>query len=134
LLLNPTVDDQALELALRSAQARQPVPVVWLLGKAQSGKTSIIRALTDSPNAEIGNGFRPCTRTARLYDFPAEAPVVRFLDTRGLGEVAYDPAEDIRFCEAQAHLVLGVMKATDLGQEAVFKVRRGAGRHPSGPC
>ncbi len=85
LLLNPTVDDQALESALRSARARQPVPVVWLLGKAQSGKTSIIRALTDSPHAEIGNGFRPCTRTSRLYDFPADAPVVRFLDTRGLG-------------------------------------------------
>jgi uncharacterized protein (DUF697 family) len=131
LLLNPTVDDQALESALRSARARQPVPVVWLLGKAQSGKTSIIRALTDSPNAEIGNGFRPCTRTARLYDFPAEAPVVRFLDTRGLGEVAYDPAEDIRFCEAQAHLVLGVVKATDLGQDAVFEVLRAVrGRHP----
>ena len=131
LLLNPTVDDQALESALRSARARQPVPVVWLLGKAQSGKTSIIRALTDSPHAEIGNGFRPCTRTSRLYDFPADAPVVRFLDTRGLGEVAYDPAEGIRFCEAQAHLVLGVMKATDLGQEAVFEVLRAVRRrHP----
>ena len=134
LLLHPTVDDQALESALRSARVRQPVPVVWLLGKAQSGKTSIIRALTDSPSAEIGNGFRPCTRTARLYDFPAEAPVVRFLDTRGLGEVAYDPAEDIRFCEAQAHLVLGVLKATDLGQDAVFEVLRAVrGRHPRWP-
>jgi hypothetical protein len=134
LLLHPTVDDQAVESALRSARARQPLPVVWLLGKAQSGKTSIIRALTGSPSAEIGNGFRPCTRTARLYDFPAEAPVVRFLDTRGLGEVAYDPAEDIRFCEAQAHLVLGVMKATDLGQEAVFEVLRAVRRrHPQWP-
>jgi uncharacterized protein (DUF697 family) len=134
LLLQPSVDDQALESALRVARERQPVPVVWLLGKAQSGKTSIIRALTGSPSAEIGNGFRPCTRTARLYDFPAEAPVVRFLDTRGLGEVAYDPAEDIRFCEAQAHLVLGVMKATDLGQEAVFEVLRAVrGRHSRWP-
>lgn len=35
LLLNPTVDDQAPESALRSARARQPVPVVWLLGKAE---------------------------------------------------------------------------------------------------
>ncbi len=134
LLLNPAVDDQDLESALHVARERQPLPVVWLLGKAQSGKTSIIRALTGSPSAEIGNGFRPCTRTARLYDYPAEAPVVRFLDTRGLGEVAYDPAEDIRFCEAQAHLVLGVMKATDLGQDAVFEVLRAVrGRHPRWP-
>ncbi len=134
LLLQPSVDDQALESALRTARGRQPLPVVWLLGKSQSGKTSIIRALTDSPVAEIGNGFRPCTRTARLYDFPAEAPVVRFLDTRGLGEVAYDPAEDIRFSESQAHLVLGVMKATDLGQDAVFEVLRAVRRrHPQWP-
>jgi uncharacterized protein (DUF697 family) len=105
-----------------------------LIGKAQSGKTSIVRALTGSPAAEIGNGFRPCTRTARLYDFPEEAPVARFLDTRGLGEVAYDPSEDIRFCESQAHLLLGVMKAMDPGQDAVFEVLRAVRRrHPQWP-
>jgi uncharacterized protein (DUF697 family) len=134
LLLQPRVDDAALDEALRAARARQPLPVVWLLGKAQSGKTSIIRALTGSPAAEIGNGFRPCTRTARLYDFPAEAPVVRFLDTRGLGEVAYDPGEDIQYCESQAHLVLGVMKAMDLSQDAIFEVLRAVRRrHPQWP-
>ncbi len=134
LLLEPQVDDQALDAALQAARERQSLPVVWLLGKAQSGKTSIIRTLTGSPNAEIGDGFRPCTRTARLFDFPEEAPVVRFLDTRGLGEVAYDPSEDIEFCESQAHLVLGVMKATDLGQGAVVEVLRAVRRrHPSWP-
>lgn len=134
LLLSPRVDDTSLESVLRAARERQPLPVVWLLGKAQSGKTSIIRALTGSPRAEIGNGFRPCTRTAQLYDFPAEAPVVRFLDTRGLGEVAYDPGEDIRYCESQAHLVLGVAKATDLAQEAVFDVLHAVRRrHPRWP-
>lgn len=134
LLLHPRVEDTALEAALREAREHQPLPVVWLIGKAQSGKTSIIRALTGSPHAEIGNGFRPCTRTARLYDFPGAAPVVRFLDTRGLGEVAYDPTEDIRYGESQAHLVLGVMKATDLAQEAVFSVLHAVRRrHPRWP-
>jgi uncharacterized protein (DUF697 family) len=123
-LLNPSVDAAKLDEALREARARQPLPVVWLIGKAQAGKTSIVHALTGSASAEIGNGFQPCTRTARFYDFPAEAPVVRFLDTRGLGEVAYDPAEDIHYCESQAHLVLGVMKATDIRQDAVFEVLR----------
>lgn len=133
-LLNPRVDAEALDAALRAARARQPLPVVWLLGKAQAGKTSIIRALTGSETAEIGNGFQPCTRTARFYDFPAAAPVVRFLDTRGLGEVAYDPTEDIHYCESQAHLVLGVMKATDIRQDAVFDVLRAVRRrHPEWP-
>lgn len=119
---------------MREARVRQPLPVLWLIGKAQSGKTSIIRALTGSETAEIGNGFQPCTRTARFYDFPAEAPIARFLDTRGLGEVAYDPAEDIRYCEAQAHLIVGVMKAADIQQHAVFDVLRNVRRrHPEWP-
>lgn len=74
----------------------------------------------------------PCSRTARFYDYPAEAPVVRFLDTRGLGERAYDPAEDIVFCESQAHLVLGDMKAMALNQAAVTSVQRTVRkRHPN---
>ncbi len=134
-LLSPRVDDKALDAALREARARQPLPVLWLIGKAQAGKTSIIRALTGSEAAEIGNGFQPCTRTARFYDFPAEASVVRFLDTRGLGEVAYDPAEDMHYCESQAHLVLGVMKATDIHQDAVFEALRAVRRrHPEWPA
>lgn len=133
-LINPHVDDAALESALREARGRHPLPVVWLIGKTQSGKTSIIRALTGSELAEIGNGFQPCTPTARFYDFPAALPLVRFLDTRGLGEVAYDPEADIRFGESQAHLLLGVMKAADVAQDAVFEVLRSVRRrHPEWP-
>ena len=86
-------------------KARGFAPVVWLLGKVQSGKTSIIRELTQADSAEIGSGFRACTKTARVFDFPVEAPIIRFLDTRGLGEVAYDPKEDIGFCEGRSHLI-----------------------------
>jgi uncharacterized protein (DUF697 family) len=133
-LLAPKVDEEALQAALRAAHERVPVPVLWLLGKTQAGKTSIIRALTGSDTAEIGNGFQPCTRSARFYDFPAEAPVVRFLDTRGLGEVAYQPDDDIRYCESQANLVVVVMKVADVRQDSVFgvlhTVRR---RHPDWP-
>ena len=110
------------------------MPVLWLLGKTQAGKTSMIRALTGSEAAEIGNGFQPCTRSSRFYDFPADVPVVRFLDTRGLGEVSYDPGDDIHHCESQAHLLVAVMKVSDVNQVAVFEVlhtiRR---RHPEWP-
>src|SRR5215510_197213 len=101
-------------------KARQLAPVVWLVGKVQSGKTSIIRQLTQATDAEIGAGFRACTKTARVFDFPGEAPIIRFLDTRGLGEVDYDPAADIGFCEGRSHLLLVVMKALDLEQRAVL--------------
>lgn len=114
--------NSALDEILRRAKEVQPPPVVWLLGKTQSGKTSIIRSLTGSQDAVIGNGFQSCTRTARFYDHPADAPVVRFLDTQGLGEVDYDPTEDLAFCEAQAQLIITVIKAADNLQSTVFDV------------
>ncbi len=117
-----------------SEQARQLAPLVWLIGKVQSGKTSIIHALTGASDAEIGAGFHACTRTARVFDFPAAAPVIRFLDTRGLGEAAYDPNADIAYCEERAHLLLVVVKAMDAEQSAVLDaVRAARQRHPDWP-
>jgi len=115
-------------------RARSFAPVVWLIGKVQNGKTSIIRELTQASDAEIGSGFRACTKTARVFDFPAQAPILRFLDTRGLGEVNYDPAADISFCEGRSHLILAVMKALDLEQSAVLDIVRAVRRrHPEWP-
>lgn len=133
-LLEPKVDPALLEASLRDARAKMPVPVIWLLGKTQSGKTSIIRALTGSETAEIGNGFQPCTRSSRFYDFPAETPIVKFLDTPGLGVVSYDPADDMQYCETQAHLLVAVMKVADLNQAAIFDVLHAIRkRHPEWP-
>ena len=115
-------------------KARQFAPVVWLVGKVQSGKTSIIKALTQASGAEIGSGFRACTKTARVFDFPGEAPIIRFLDTRGLGEASYDWSEDIAFCEDRAHLILAVVKALDLEQGATLRViEQARQRHPEWP-
>ena len=121
-LTDPKIDEAALEASLKQAREKISLPVFWLIGKTQAGKTSIIRALTGSETAEIGNGFQPCTRFSSFYDFPQQAPLVRFLDTRGLGEVDYDPGEDIRYCESQAHLLIAVMKIADLKQQLVFDV------------
>jgi len=65
----------------RKHQVEPAVPVIWLLGKTGAGKTSLVRALTGE--GEVGNGFAPGTRGAATHDFPATAPAVRFLDTRG---------------------------------------------------
>jgi len=133
-LLDPKVDEASLEASLREVQEKMPVPILWLLGKTQAGKTSIIRTLTGSEAAEIGNGFQPCTRSSRIYDFPTDGPVVKFLDTRGLGEVSYDPSDDILYCESKAHLMIAVMKAADTNQTAVFEVlHRVRQRHPEWP-
>jgi uncharacterized protein (DUF697 family) len=108
----PTPSDVEAELAKVREQA--PAPVFWLLGKTQSGKSSVVRALTNADDAEIGSGFRPCTKTSRRFPFPtAEAPVLEFFDTRGLGEPGYDPGEDIAALQTVAHLVLVTCRITD---------------------
>lgn len=134
-LLEPKVDNERLEQCLQQVREKLPIPVFWLLGKAQSGKTSLIRALTGSTRAEIGDGFRPCTRTSQLYSFPQDDDcLLKFLDTRGLGEVDYDPTEDIRVLEDQAHLVIVVMKALDHAQQCVLESLRTILRvHPHWP-
>ncbi|HEY1192102.1 MAG TPA: DUF697 domain-containing protein [Gemmata sp.] len=106
-----------LEETLNAVRGKTPAPVFWLLGKTQSGKTSLVRFLTGAEDAAIGSGFRPCTKTSRLYQFPTpDAPLLTFLDTRGVDEPGYEPAEDIAQFDAQAHVVIVTAKATDFGQ------------------
>src|SRR5713101_8603050 len=89
--------DAQLQQRLDLLRERTPVPVLWLFGKTQSGKTSLIRYLTGADDAEIGRGFRPCTRFSRQYQFPtSEAPLLTFLDTRGVDEPGYDLEEDLK--------------------------------------
>lgn len=116
-----SLSEEVFQERLQRIRQQLPAPVFWLLGKAQSGKTAIVRALTGSTRAEIGQGYRPCTRHSRLYPFPNDKKCfLQFLDTRGLGEVAYDPHEDLRVAESQAHCVIVVAKAMDFAQECVL--------------
>lgn len=134
-LFAPKVSEEQLEEYLETVRSELPVPVFWLFGKAQSGKTSIIRALTGNTRAEIGNGFRPCTRTADLYPFPDdEECFLQFLDTRGLGEADYDPTEDMHVLEEQSHLIIVVVKALDHAQQCVLDpLKKILKEHPKWP-
>ncbi len=70
--------------------------------------------------------FAPARERRACSTFPTRRPIIRFLDTRGLGEAGYDPGADIAFCEGRAHLILAVVKALDIEQQ------RAARRHPPG--
>src|SRR5437763_53021 len=127
--------DSQLQAKLEQLRQRIPVPVFWLFGKTQSGKTSVIRYLTGADDAEIGQGFQPCTRFSRQYQFPTpEAPLVAFLDTRGLDEPGYDPAEDLAQFNKSAHVVVATVKALDHAQENMLRhlttIRRAQPRRP----
>src|SRR5262249_115178 len=106
--------DARLQERLEQLRPRAPVPVFWLYGKTQSGKTSLIKFLTGADDAEIGQGFKPCTRYSRQYTFPTpEAPLLTFLDTRGVDEPGYDPREDLDRFDELAHVVVITVKALD---------------------
>jgi len=106
--------DERLKAKLEELRQRTPIPVFWLYGKTQSGKTSLIKFLTGADEAEIGQGFTPCTRFSRQYHFPTpEAPLLTFLDTRGVDEPGYDPAVDLAQFNDSAHVVIVTVKATD---------------------
>jgi uncharacterized protein (DUF697 family) len=110
-----------LQAHLLELRQRIPVPVFWLFGKTQSGKTTLIKFLTGASDAEVGQGFRPCTRFSREYRFPTpESPLLTFLDTRGLDEPGYDPGEDLARFNAQAHVLIVTVKALDHAQENVL--------------
>lgn len=131
-MLNPAspslADDHIKDLAKDNAQ------VVWLLGKVQSGKSSIIKALTGENKIAIGEGFAACTKRSFVYDFPKDTPLIRFMDTRGLEEADYDATEDIDWCEEQAHLLIAVMRAPDQDQETIVQaIRDIRKRHPDWP-
>jgi len=128
--------EPGLEPGLENAaeQVSRTLPIIWLLGKTGAGKSSLIRALTGLTAAQVGNGFAPCTRTADMFDFPESLPVMRFLDTRGLGEAGYDPSDDLQACETRSHVLLVVARLDDPVQgevaSAMAAVRK---RRPNTP-
>jgi len=105
-------------------------PIIWLLGKTQAGKTSIVAEMTGQAHDQVGAGYRPMTRENRIYAFPEERPVLRFLDTRGLCDSAdpatdrasdQDPNADLALAWAQAHLVMAVLRVDDLDLTQILK-------------
>ncbi len=103
---------------LEELKSRTPVPVFWLFGKTQSGKSSNVRFLTGAEDAEIGQGFQACTKFSTRYEFPTpEAPLLTFLDTRGVDEAGYDAKEDLERYDSLAHVVIVTVKVTDMALE-----------------
>ncbi|MFK7892692.1 MAG: YcjF family protein [Granulosicoccus sp.] len=115
-LINPDADQEIDELI---REHRLSIPVLWLMGKTGAGKTSIIQRLTGDTRAQIGNGFEPCTSGSMFYDHPSKAPVIRFLDTRGLGEADYDPSSDLKASRLGSHALLIVTRLDDPNQKLV---------------
>ncbi len=88
-----------------------------MLGKTGAGKSSLIQSITGLSSIEVGNGFSPCTKTSESYDFPAEQPLIKFIDTRGLGEAHYDPSDDIEIATQKANVGMRRRNGTSLKEQ-----------------
>jgi uncharacterized protein (DUF697 family) len=134
-LTGDPLDEAEFERQRSDLLGTMPVPTLWLLGKTGSGKSSIVQALTGSSAAVVGPGFRPETRATRVFDFPeAETPLLRFLDTRGLGEAGYDATADVAELSTRSSLVIVTVRLTDQALEPVLAPLRALRRkHPALP-
>lgn len=130
-----SLTDEQFEQQRRELLKKIPIPVFWLFGKTGSGKSSIVRYITGSTQAEIGNGFQPQTRSSFRYDFPDSAEtLVRFLDTRGLGEAGYNAREDIESFDSSTHVVIVVARVMDHAlAEVITPLRQIRAARPTRP-
>jgi uncharacterized protein (DUF697 family) len=123
------------EKEIKQLRAKAPIPSIWLFGKTGSGKSSVVRYLTGAEAATIGEGFRPETKTSQRFDFPNSLePLLTFLDTRGLGEVAYDPQEDIARIAGATQLMIVTVRVTDHALQNIIEplrsIRKSAPHRP----
>jgi uncharacterized protein (DUF697 family)/predicted GTPase len=134
-LMHFATRDEQVQKRLEILRRHTPIPIIWLFGKTQSGKTSLIKFLTGAEEAEIGHGFKPCTRFSHRYNFPtSEAPLLTFLDTRGMDEPGYNPDEDLEQFDNLAHVVIVTIKALDHAQGSMLDhLRRIRGARPIRP-
>ncbi len=122
------IERQGAGQAVETGQQDSALPMIWVLGKTGAGKSSLIGMLTGASEIGIGNGFESCTTQSRLYGYPQEAPVLHYLDTRGIGESGYDPASEIAAHSGTCSAILAVARLNDPAQgelcRAVREVRR----------
>lgn len=113
------------EKEIEQLREKAPIPSIWMFGKTGSGKSSAIRYLTGAADTLIGEGYRPETRFSRRYDFPDSLePLLTFIDTRGLGEAAYDPQEDIARFSGTTQLMVVTVRVTDHALQTVIEPLR----------
>ncbi|HTL90484.1 MAG TPA: 50S ribosome-binding GTPase [Leptolyngbya sp.] len=137
------VDEAQVEEILQKVRSELPTTEALLVGKPQSGKSSIVRGLTGVSAEIVGQGFRPHTQYTQQYSYPTEElPLLVFTDTVGLGDGTQETSDVIRELiselkpdETRAKVLILTVKisdfATDTLKQIAEKIRQ---QHPQVPC
>ena len=137
-----SVNEQDMAALLEQIRAELPTTEVLMIGKPQTGKSSIIRGLTGVSDDIIGQGYRPHTQHTQNYAYPTEdLPLLIFTDTIGLGEGSGDAdalADELNTLLPKgktARVIILTVKVTDFAtdflQQTMARIRSA---HPEIPC
>ena len=137
-----TVDEVRLREILQQVRSDLPTTEAILIGKPQSGKSSIVRALTGVSSDIIGPGFRPHTQHTSRYAYPNEdLPLLKFVDTVGLGDAQNETEQVIQELAEilnQSHtarLVIWTVKVNDFATASLKQIAQDLrSRYPQVPC
>ena len=109
------VSDEEVAEILHEVRNQLPTTEALLIGKPQSGKSSIVRGLTGVSAEIVGQGFRPHTQNTACYAYPSEdLPLLIFTDTVGLGDIGQKTETVVQELK-QSLSTQGVQRQSDRG-------------------
>jgi uncharacterized protein (DUF697 family)/predicted GTPase len=128
---------------LETVRAELPTTEALLIGKPQTGKSSIVRGLTGVSAEIVGQGFRPHTQHTERYAYPSsELPLLIFTDTVGLGDVNQDTQAviedlitDLEKSSQRARVLILTVKINDFATETLREIaQKLRQQYPEIPC
>jgi uncharacterized protein (DUF697 family) len=137
-----SVDEEKLREILQQVRSELPTTEAILLGKPQTGKSSVVRALTGGDATIVGQGFRPHTQHTTRYAYPTEdLPLLTFVDTVGLGdgrqavaEIVSELSADIT-AHAASRIFIVTVKVGDFATDSLKQIVRALrSQFPQVPC
>ncbi|TAE58054.1 MAG: DUF697 domain-containing protein [Nostocales cyanobacterium] len=138
-----TVSDAQVAEILATIRTQLPTTEVLLIGKPQTGKSSIVRSLTGVSAEIIGQGFRPHTQNTERYAYPSpDVPLLVFTDTVGLGDVNQNTdviiqelISDLGTESIGAKILVLTIKINDFATETIHQIiQELRKKYPYIPC